>query len=210
MSLESNGWLLKLRGQLRAAVGLRELVHVLPHSPRLYPVPQTPPHARHVILWEGKILPVVDLAAYLEAGVEDDMGTATKQLSLDHLVGIVAYQTAPATEVSLAGMLLGKVPERIRVTDDQACALPQGPAGWQQVAISCFEHPAHGAVPILDLPRLFSGRLSMTAASAAQAWPDYELGYRLENSAAGAAPMAGADEHMGPPLERAALAAGAR
>jgi chemotaxis signal transduction protein len=205
MSLESNGWLLKLRGQLRAAVGLRELVHVLPYSPRLYTVPQTPPHARHVILWEGKILPVVDLAAYLEAGVEDGLGTATSRLSLDHLVGIVAYQSAPGTEVSLAGMLLGKVPERIRVTDDQECALPESPARWQQVAISCFEHPDHGAVPILDLPRLFSGRLPMTAARTVQARSGQEPGDELEDLDFRPASMA-----RNPSRERAAAAAGGR
>jgi chemotaxis signal transduction protein len=210
MSLESNAWLLKLRGPLRAAVGARELIHVLPYSPRLYPVPQTPPHARHVILWEGKILPVVDLAVFFEAGAEDGLGTATNQLSLDYLVGIVAYQIAPGSEVGLAGMLLGKVPERIRVTDDQACALPEWPAGWQQVAISCFEHPAHGAVPILDLPRLFSGHLPIVGASELRARSDCELSYRSENVAAGPAPMAGADEHIGPSRKGAALAAGPR
>jgi chemotaxis signal transduction protein len=201
MSLESNGWLLKLRGQVRAAVGLRELVHVLPYSPRLYAVPQTPPHARHVILWEGKIVPVVDLVAYLEAGAEDGLRTATSRLSLDHLVGIVAYQTAPGSEISLAGMLLGKVPERIRVTDDQACALPDSPPGWHQVAISCFEHPEHGVVPILDLPRLFAGRLPSAAGSTAQAQSDYEPGQRW-------ARLEGADQHGGALRERVALAAG--
>ena len=161
MSLESNGWLLKLRGQWRAAVGLRELVHVLPYSPRLCMVPQTPAHARHVIVWEGKIVPVVDLVAYLEAGAEPVLRSATDRPSLDHLVGIIAYQAAPGSEISLAGMLLGEVPERIRVTDEQACALPESPSGWYQVSISCFEHPDHGVVPILDLPRLFSGRVPM-------------------------------------------------
>lgn len=187
MSLESNGWLLKLRGQWRAAVGLRELVHVLPYSPRLYMVPQTPPHARHVILWEGKIVPVVDLVAYLEAGAEPSLRTATNQLSLDHLVGIVAYQTAPGSAVSLAGMLLGKVPERIWVTDEQACALPESPSGWRQAAISCFEHPDCGAVPILDLPRLFSGRLPVPAAGTPR--PDPEPSQQREQFEGGPATM---------------------
>jgi chemotaxis signal transduction protein len=208
MSLESNGWLLKLRGQLRVAVGLRELVHVLPYSPRLYTVPQTPAHARHVILWEGKILPVVDPAAYLEAGVGDGLDTATKRLSLDHLVGIVAYQAAPGTEVSLAGMLLGNVPERIRVTDDQACALPESPPGWHHVATSCFEHPDHGAVPILDLPRLFSGRLPVAPASTPQAQSEYEPCHRWEGLEGGRAVMERADQCIGPLRQHEALAAG--
>ena len=205
MNLESNGWLLKLRGQWHAAVGLRELVHVLPYSPRLYVVPQTPPHARHVILWEGRILPVVDLVAYLEAGAEGGLRTATNRPSLDHLVGIIAYQTAPGSEVSLAGMLLGKVPERLRVTDEQACALPESPPGWSQVAISCFEHPDYGAVPILDLPRLFSGRVPAPAAATPEAQPDAEpsrRGERLEVPAL----MELADQAIGALRQRAALA----
>jgi len=197
MSREGNGWLLKLRGQWHAAVGLREMVHVLPYSPRLHMVPQTPPHARHVILWEGKVLPVVDLVAYLEAGAEAGLRTATNPLSLDHLVGVVAYQAAPGAEVSLAAMLLGKIPERIWVTDEQACALPESPSGWQQVAISCFEHPDCGAVPILDLPRIFSGRLSV---------PD--PGHRREGLENGPALIETADQRVGALRQHAALAAG--
>jgi chemotaxis signal transduction protein len=208
MSLESNGWVLKLRGQWRAAVGLRELVHVLPYSPRLYMVPQTPPHARHVILWEGKIVPVVDLVAYLEAGVERGPRTETNRISLDRLVGIVAYQTASDAEVSLAGMLLGKVPERIRVTDEQACALPQSPPGWNQVALSCFEHPDYGAVPILDLPRLFSGHAPVPAAMTLQARADPEPSCASENLERVPAPMEVADQRIGALHQHAALAGG--
>ena len=208
MSLESNGWVLKLRGQWRAAVGLRELVHVLPYSPRLYMVPQTPPHARHVILWEGRILPVVDLVAYLEAGVERGPRTETNRISLDRLVGIVAYQTASDAEVSLAGMLLGKVPERIRVTDEQACALPQSPPGWNQVALSCFEHPDYGAVPILDLPRLFSGHAPVPAAMTLQARADPEPSCASENLERVPAPMEVADQRIGALHQHAALAGG--
>jgi len=208
MSLEINGWVLKLRGQWRAAVGLRELVHVLPYSPRLYMVPQTPPHARHVILWEGKIVPVVDLVAYLEAGVERGPRTETNRISLDRLVGIVAYQTASDAEVSLAGMLLGKVPERIRVTDEQACALPQSPPGWNQVALSCFEHPDYGAVPILDLPRLFSGHAPVPAAMTLQARADPEPSCASENLERVPAPMEVADQRIGALHQHAALAGG--
>lgn len=210
MSLESNGWLLKLRGQWRAAVGLRELVHVLPYSPRLYMVPQTPPHARHVILWEGKIVPVLDLVAYLEAGADHGLRTANNWLSLDHLVGIVAYQTVSGPEVSLAGVLLGKVPERIRVTDEQACALPESPTGWHEVAISCFEHPDYGPVPILDLPGLFSGRAPALTASTPQAQSDREPSHRWERLEGDPALMERGDQCIGASRHHAALAAGGR
>jgi len=208
MSLESNGWLLKMRGKWRAAVGLRELVHVLPYSPRLYRVPQTPAHARHVIVWEGKIVPVADLAAYLEAGAEPVLRSATDRPSLDHLVGIIAYQAAPGSAISLAGMLLGEVPERIRVTDEQACALPESPSGWYQVSISCFEHPDYGAVPILDLPRLFSGRVPVPAATTSEAPPDPGPGRRAERLEVVRALMEMADQSVVTPPQRASLAGG--
>jgi chemotaxis signal transduction protein len=182
------------------------MVHVLPYSPRLHMVPQTPPHARHVILWEGKVLPVVDLSTYLEAGAEPGLRTVTNRLSLDHLVGVVAYQAAPGSEVSLAGMLLGKIPERIWVTDEQACALPESPSGWHQVAISCFEHPDCGAVPILDLPRLFSGRLPMPVAARSQ--PDPDPSHRWEGLEDGPALMETADQRVGALRQHAVLAAG--
>jgi chemotaxis signal transduction protein len=182
MSPQSNGWLLELRGPWRAAIGLRELIHVLPYSPRLHMVPQAPLHARHVLLWEGKVVPVLDLAAYLEAGAEFEPGTATNRPSFDHLVGIVAYQAGSG--VGLGGMLLGKVPERVCVTDEQACALPESPVGWQRLAISCFRHPDHGAVPILDLPGLFCRRLPAPGVGAPDARTELEAGPRWESLAA--------------------------
>jgi chemotaxis signal transduction protein len=208
MMLESNGWLLTLRSRWRAAVGLRELVHVLPYSPRLYMVPQTPAHARHVILWEGRIVPVADLVAYLEAGAERGLRSATDRPSLDQLVGIIAYQAAPGSEVSLAGMLLDEVPERIRVTDEQACALPESPACWYQVAISCFEHPDYGAVPILDLPRLFSGRVPVPAATTPVPQPDPRPSRRGERLEGVPALREVTDQSVGALPQRATLTGG--
>jgi hypothetical protein len=101
-------------------------------------------------------------------------------------------------------MLLGKVPERIQVVDEQACALPGSPAAWHQVAISCFEHPDHGAVPILDLPRLFSGAL----AAPARATSDPETGLRPERVAATPALIEGAEWQIDALSHGAALPVG--
>jgi chemotaxis signal transduction protein len=159
MMLENNGWVISLKGSWYAALGQHELVHVLPYSPVLYTIPQTPPHARHVIVWQEKILPVLDLATYLAEDGDAWFDTWTTEVLMENLVGIVAYRGFGGSETTLGALLLCNVPERVEVTDEQACELPAHLGRWAAVAISCFEHPNYGPVPILDLPRIFSSEL---------------------------------------------------
>ena len=159
MMLENNGWVISLKGSWYAALGQYELVHILPYSPVLYTIPQTPPHACHVIVWQENILPVLDLATYLAEDGDAWFDTWTTEVSMENLVVIVAYRGFGGSETKLGALLLRKVPERVEVTDEQACELPAHLGRWTALAISCFEHPNYGPVPILDLSRIFSSEL---------------------------------------------------
>ena len=146
---ESTAWLLPLQGAWRAAVGEWELVHLI-EAPVLVDIPVTPFYCRQVLLWENRILPVLDLAVWLAGqplAPRDQM-----------LAGIFAYQAQSEAALSYGILLLDGVPTRQVVHDEEACALPAEPMGWQKVAISCFGD-GDSAVPILDLPYIFSGAL---------------------------------------------------
>jgi len=145
---KSTAWLLNLGDTLQAAVGERQMLHFM-DTPHLLDIPKTPAHCRHVIIWRNTILPVIDLGKWL--GVPAPPNTL-------NFVGIAGYQDQPGTPPQYGALLLAAIPIRIQADDDQACALPKQPIGWRHLAMSCFIHNEQ-AVPILNLPYLFSNRL---------------------------------------------------
>ncbi|MCP5158474.1 MAG: hypothetical protein H6975_03495 [Gammaproteobacteria bacterium] len=145
----SNAWVLALDHRWFAAIGERELVHLV-ETPTLLEVPTCPYFCRSVLAWNDRLLPAIDLAAWLQ-----------QQPRVDHhwkLAGIVAYQPAPGVMPDYGALLLADIPERLPVTDAQACPLPEQPPGWRELALSCFRR-GEDAIPILDLPYLFTGGL---------------------------------------------------
>ena len=91
----------------------------------------------------------MDVAAWLRGG---RAGAAPPPLA-----GIFAYQATPES-LAYGALPLLVTPLRRRVSDDQACALPERPAGWSRIALSCFSD-GDRKVPILNLRYLFSGAL---------------------------------------------------
>lgn len=141
-------WVLTLDFALRAAVGEREMVHLI-ENPTLLDAPWSPYYCRQILVWNNLLLPAMDLAAWLRGQPAPRERT---------LAGVFAYQARPEAEPDYGALLLAAIPERARVTDDQACALPEQPSGWRTLAISCFQRGGQ-PVPILDLPFAFTGGL---------------------------------------------------
>ena len=150
----ATAWLLDLDGTLRAAVGEQEMTHFIP-APELHPVPLSPVYCNEVLIWQDNIVPVLDLAAWLH-----DSPVNRRQ----SVVGIIVYQESPGAPTHFGALHLANVPNRVQVTDEQSCDLPEQPVRWQEVAISCFAD-AQGAVPILDLGYIFSNALLATTQS---------------------------------------------
>jgi chemotaxis signal transduction protein len=147
MSSESKAWIFSLDDKLWGAVGEREMIHLL-ESPTLLEVPHSPFYCRQVLVWKDRILPALDLAAWLQ-GRPIDRNRC--------LAGLTVYQNSNA-EVHYGALLLTGLPQSKLISDNQACSLPTEPADWKSVAVSCF---AEGdfVIPILNLPYIFSGAL---------------------------------------------------
>jgi chemotaxis signal transduction protein len=141
--LRPNAWLLDFGKGFRAAVGTRVLLQII-HDPTRYPVPHTPRHCNSVISWQGRLLPVIDMASCL--GVKPETST---------LMGIVGYKVKHGQQMHLGAIQLSSVPNAIVVRDDQSCSLPEPQPGWDNLAIGCFAHQGE-AVPILHMERIFS------------------------------------------------------
>ncbi len=138
-----NAWVLDFGQTHRAAVGMRVLMQII-DSPRLHPVPCAPAHCRSVFSWQGRLLPVLDMAPLL--GHEP---------TTPPLLAVAGYQEHAGEAMRFGAFLLATPPVAIIVGNDQACALPEEPAIWQKLSLSCFGHQGD-AIPVLHLSRLFS------------------------------------------------------
>ena len=139
----SLAWLLD--AGVPAALGEREMFHLV-DAPRLWPVAETPAWASRVLVWSGRPLPVLDLAARL--GVAAPMAAPP-------MVGLVAWQGPAGGPPELGALALARSPGQTRVTPEQARPLPAEPPGWAGLAHACFAYDRR-QWPVLDLPRLFA------------------------------------------------------
>jgi chemotaxis signal transduction protein len=149
LSMSKPAWLLNLGGDCYGAVGQLHLVHLVV-APACSDVPYTPYYCKKVSVWQGNILPVMDLASRLAGH------SLLLEENGESLLGIVAFQEAKDQSPRYGGILLSDTPLRIEVTDEQASELPEHLSAWQDLSSACFEHPKHGPVPILNLPAVFS------------------------------------------------------
>jgi len=148
-----DAWLLNLGDGLHGAVGEREMIHVLPDAPTLYQIPQSPGYCRQVLVWQGEVLPLMDLAKRLPCGM---LGTPDGVVGMRDLVVIAAFQEHPGEAPRHGALLLRGMPVRIAVSDADACELPASLRAWRPYLLSCFAYSNVGPVPVLDLRRVFS------------------------------------------------------
>lgn len=153
-SVSSRAWLLDFGKGLRAAVGAHEMSQVL-LATQLHEVPCTPFYANEVFIFQESILPMLDVAALI-TGHADDMAHLHVG---SNIIGLALYQLNPTDPAHYAGLRLTTLPVNIFVADDQFCELPTRLSFWQPAAISCFKLN-DTEIPIIDLAKLFSGKVS--------------------------------------------------
>jgi len=140
---DHNAWILDFGNNCNAAIGAPDLLHLLDaHS--TFHVPCTPVYCHQVVAWQGQLLPVMDVALRLGGCAQSAK-----------LIAIVGYQQKRGINPEFAALLLSSPPIKTKVSDAQACRLPEQALAWREVSISCFEVNDE-AVPILDLYRLFN------------------------------------------------------
>ena len=148
---ESTAWLLPLNNGWNVAIGEREMVHLV-DEPELFEVPESPYYCRRAIVWQGEVLPVMDIVSWLEGNTEVEL-----EKDKQYIVAVTAYQEHEGALPQYGGLLLEAIPVRKPVNDQQACALPEPQDNWSALAISCFSDNGR-ATPILNLPVIFANR----------------------------------------------------
>jgi len=148
---------LTMNGGCRVAVGEDEVVHIISGEVERVVVPGKSERITEFIVWQNRQLPLFDVAGALRVdnSAGDSMVTAVNNSGA--IIVIAAYQLSNARQVDFGALTVHALPERIQVADDSACELPPESAGWRGLAHSCFKHQQHGAVPILNLGRVFAG-----------------------------------------------------
>lgn len=154
-------WLLNFGDGELAAVGERELLHLVPQSDS-FEVPRVPRHCRHVVAWQHRVVPVWDVLEWLRPG------SGSKETRLTAVVG---HQSQRGQAPRFGALLLVEPPSRIEVCNSQACELDGGQAAWREIAISSFRREGTALpVPVLDLPLMFSA--SMAGSAVPQEFPE--------------------------------------
>ena len=144
----SNAWLLECGDALTVAVGDHEIVECV-QPERYYSIPGTPGYCSSVLSWQGKLVPVMDMAAAVngERGLPQDTS----------FVCLLSYQRAAKQALEYLALRISKTPQKIQVDDEQVCELPEGNAFdlLKSVAFCCFSYQQL-PVPILNIVQLCS------------------------------------------------------
>ncbi|MFN0315600.1 MAG: chemotaxis protein CheW [Burkholderiales bacterium] len=144
-------WILDF-GPSHIALGEFEVLHILDQMPEKFPIPQSPPHCREVILWEEQLVPLFDLNILVGGARPKRAGDEPAK----QIVTIVAFHPSAGAIPQYAALVLSKIPQRHTVQDMEASALPQDTAALDRFTQCAFLHPEFGQIRVLDLPRLFS------------------------------------------------------
>lgn len=138
-----NAWILDFGMGYRAAVGGKELLHLV-DMPTTFTVPCTPMYCHRVLSWQDRLLPVMDVASKL-GGMSQD----------SPFIGVIGYQQKRGEYPQFGALLLASPPQQVAVSDDQACNMPEEKQGWGGLAIACFNYNG-AALPVLNLNLLFN------------------------------------------------------
>ncbi len=144
----SDAWLLKISEHVYVAIGHLEMVHIHAEVPERLPRLEAGDYCQHQIMWQERYLPLLDIGAFLEGRCDSDNGHA--------FLCIVAYYIEEASAQDYGAIISLQLPTRIQVDDEDVCELPEPSEKWDLLAASCFRDGNFGAVPILDLTRIFS------------------------------------------------------
>lgn len=144
----SKAWLLECGSSLAIAVGDHEMAEFVQQQ-GFYTVPGAPEYCSGVIVWQGNIVPVMDLAT-----LHDPVAASRPDGSY---LCILNYQSAPNTPLQYLAVGVTASPQKILVDDQHACELPDhlGTSVLGQVCLACFNRDEL-PVMILDIARLCS------------------------------------------------------
>ena len=143
-------WLMQIDRLSRVALGQLELVHIIP-SPEYVEIPKSHDYCNRVVLWNKKIIPVMDISMLVNR---------VPSYIENNAVAVAIYRDKNTEDIKYGGIQLTDMPILESVDNSQAVSKSELPDKWDMVSISCFQMSENEIVPVLDVRRLFSTGIS--------------------------------------------------
>ena len=148
--MNATAWIISITPTLTVSVGEFELVHILPDKPILHKIPKSPRYCEHIIVWENKIIPIMDLSVRLGFTESTDL------TSKNTIVGVFAYRAEDTGKPGFGAFFMNATPRRCEVSDTQGCDLPNTFKHWKRYVSSSYKIEENGEeTVIIRLNRLF-------------------------------------------------------
>ena len=142
----THAWLLDFGNGIFAATGSSTVLHVIENAP-LFKVPLAPAHCDRVLLWQGRVLPTVNMLALFGDPLD----------SRHEYPCIVGWRESE-NDSAYGALLLQAMPRRIAIGDnDIAEPASNDAARWREFALGFFSY-SQRVVPILDVAPLFGSK----------------------------------------------------
>jgi chemotaxis signal transduction protein len=109
-------------------------------------VPLAPHYCNSVLVWQNRLVPILDLAAAIGLG---EHKTSTS------IACLLNYQRAPRQPLQQLALRVNKNPEKVYVDDTQAAELAEATENvlLESVALGCFLH-GHQSIAVIDIAKL--------------------------------------------------------
>lgn len=152
----ATAWILDCGDEAVIAVSAFNMLHVVEDAALRFKVPLTPAHCSEVLVWQQRVLPVIDLELLLRRHA------TVSQKNHSCVLGWLC-----PGDITEYGILATRTsPQRILVTDDKSRTPSAALADvWRGVALGFFEYQ-NKLIPIAD-PALVFGSSQVTASSRA-------------------------------------------
>ncbi len=148
----TRGWVMDVGAGWRVAVGAHRVVEYL-LSPPTHSLPRMPAHCLGVLIWQERMIPLLDLAPVLSERARAQEHGVRRAV-------VLAYQEMPGQALRYGALVVRAAPVEVWASDDMACPLPEDPPALKHFSCSCFLHQEK-AIPILDTTRLFATALTL-------------------------------------------------
>ncbi len=132
----------------KVVVGEFELVYIVNQAEYIH-VPQTPEYCKQVIIWNDKIVPVVDLSSWFSLNDQYDDCKAIAILTYEGEQGDLQYGGLKLIDISILES----------VTNEQFCHLSKQQRKMETISLSSYISKNGEVVPILNIPSVFSSAL---------------------------------------------------
>ncbi len=154
----ARAWLLECGNSLAFAVGDHEMAEYVQQQD-FYPVPGAPAYCQGVIVWQGNIVPVMDLATLHDRNASSGQNRS--------YLCIINYQPPPNTALQQLAVRVTRAPQKIIVDDEHACEIPEfvDASVLGQACLACFNRDEL-PVMIIDIARLCSAEFRELACAA--------------------------------------------